>query len=76
MAVVIDENKCARCGACQAECPHQAIVQTEDAYIIDPSLCTDCVEHYGEPLCIAVCSNDSVHKVKNSLYKKYLGLLG
>ncbi|MCK9394879.1 MAG: 4Fe-4S binding protein [Methylobacter sp.] len=76
MALFIDENKCARCGVCEPECPNEAIVQTEDAYVIDPALCTGCAERYGAPLCEAVCPNDGIHKVKESLYKKCLNLFG
>lgn len=70
MALIINEDKCARCGVCEPECPNEAIVQTEDAYAIVPALCTKCVEHYGNPLCEAVCSNDAIYKIKNGLYRK------
>ena len=76
MTLVIDDDKCARCGVCEPECPNGAIMQTEDAYIINPALCTECVERYGEPLCEAVCPNNGFHKVKESLYKKCLSLFG
>jgi ferredoxin len=76
MTLIIDEHKCARCGVCEPECPNDAIVQTEDAYAIDPALCTECVERYGEPLCVAVCPNDGIHKIKDSWYKKCLSLFG
>ncbi len=76
MALVIDEDKCARCGVCEPECPNEAIMQTEDAYVIDAAACTECVERYGEPLCEAVCPNDGIHKSKASLYKKYLSFFG
>ncbi|MDO9271291.1 MAG: 4Fe-4S binding protein [Methylobacter sp.] len=76
MALVINEDKCARCGVCEPECPNEAISQTEDAYVINPALCTECEERYGEPLCEAVCPNDGIQKVKGSLYKKCLSLFG
>ena len=76
MTLAIDETKCARCGECMPECPHEAIIQTEDAYVIDPALCTGCHEHYHEPICVAVCNNDGVHKIKANLFKKCLNLLG
>jgi len=76
MTLVIDDDKCARCGVCEPECPNGAIMQTEDAYIINPALCTECVERYGEPLCEAACPNNGIHKVKDSLYKKCLSLFG
>jgi len=74
MALVINEDKCARCGVCEPECPHEAIMQTEDAYVINSALCTECKERYGEPLCVAVCPNDSIQKIKDSLYKQCLSL--
>ncbi|MFI3154607.1 MAG: 4Fe-4S binding protein [Methylococcaceae bacterium] len=76
MTLIIDENKCARCGVCEPECPNDAIVRTEDAYVIDPALCTECVERYEELLCEAACPNHSIRKHKDSLYKKCLSLFG
>ncbi len=75
MALVIDEDKCARCGVCEPECPNEAIFQTEDAYVIDPELCNECVR-FGDPQCVAVCPNDGVHKAKESLLKKCMSLFG
>lgn len=76
MTLVINEDKCARCGVCEPECPNEAIIQTEDAYVIDPAFCTECEERYGEPLCEAVCSNHSIHRIKQSLLKKCKSLFG
>jgi ferredoxin len=76
MALVIDEDKCARCRACKDECPNEAIVGAEDAYAIAPALCNKCSEHYDEPLCIEICTNDAIHESKDRLYKKFLNLFG
>ncbi|TRX00872.1 4Fe-4S binding protein [Candidatus Methylobacter oryzae] len=76
MTLVINEDKCARCGVCEPECPNEAIYQTEDAYAIDLSLCTECKERYGDPLCAAVCTNDGIEEAEQSLYKKCLNLFG
>ncbi len=73
MTLIIDEDKCARCGVCETECPNEAIIQTEDAYAIDPALCCGCAR-YGAPFCKAVCTNEAINKNKDSLYKKCLGL--
>lgn len=75
MALVINEDKCARCGVCEPECPNEAISQTEDAYVINPELCNECVR-FGDPQCVAVCTSDGIHKTKESLLKKCLSLFG
>ena len=57
MATVITEE-CINCGACEPECPNQAISQGEDIFIIDPKLCTECVGFHDEEACAAVCPVD------------------
>ncbi len=80
MALLIDEE-CINCDVCEPECPNEAISQGEDIYIIDPTLCTECVGHHGEPQCIEVCPVDCIEKDsanvedKDSLYQKYLKLI-
>lgn len=74
MTLIINEDKCARCGVCEPECPNQAITQTEDAYVIVPALCTKCEEDHGAPLCEMVCSNDAIYQKQRNLFKTYLGL--
>ncbi len=34
-------DECIACGACQPECPVEAISEG-DIYVIDPELCTEC----------------------------------
>jgi ferredoxin len=41
MTYLITEE-CIACGACEDECPLEAISEGEDIYIIDSNLCTDC----------------------------------
>jgi ferredoxin len=57
VATIITEE-CINCGACEPECPNQAIAQGEDIYVIDPALCTECVGFHGEEACAAVCPVD------------------
>ncbi len=75
MSLVINDDKCARCGVCVPECPTGAIVETEDSYVIDPELCNEC-QSYGEPQCVAVCPNEGIQKNKESLLKKCINLFG
>jgi len=35
-------DDCIACGACQPECPVDAIVEEEGTYVIKPDLCIDC----------------------------------
>jgi ferredoxin len=58
MAFVITEE-CINCGACEPECPNQAISAGDERYVIDPAKCTQCVGHFDEPQCAAVCPVDS-----------------
>ena len=48
-------DECINCGACEPECPNNAITEGEDIYIIDPELCTECVGFHGDEACQAVC---------------------
>ncbi len=75
MTLVINDDKCARCGVCEPECPNEAITQTEDAYVIDTALCNECVR-FGDPICLSVCPNNGIDQVKESLYKKCFSLFG
>jgi ferredoxin len=57
MSTMITEE-CINCGACEPECPNQAISQGEDIFVIDPKLCTECVGFHDEEACAAVCPVD------------------
>lgn len=73
-------DECINCDVCEPECPNEAISQGEEIYIIDPTLCTECIGHHDEPQCVEVCPVDCIEKDgenvedKDSLYQKYLKL--
>lgn len=48
-------DECINCGACEPECPNEAISEGDDIYIIDPKLCTECVGFHGDEACQSVC---------------------
>lgn len=48
-------TECINCGACEPECPNQAISEGDEIYVIDPTLCTECVGYYDHEACQAVC---------------------
>ena len=57
MAIKITEE-CINCGACEPECPNNAISQGETIFVIDPMLCTECVGFHDYEACAAVCPVD------------------
>ncbi len=52
MAYVI-EDTCINCGACEPECPVEAISEGGDKYVIDGEKCIDC------GACANVCPVDA-----------------
>ena len=57
MALLITDE-CINCDVCEPECPNSAIYQGDEIYEIDPLRCTECVGHFDEPQCAAVCPVD------------------
>src|SRR5919106_280326 len=57
MATMITQE-CINCGACEPECPNNAISQGDPVYVIDPLLCTECVGFHDYEACAAVCPVD------------------
>ena len=58
MAYKISED-CISCGACEPECPNNAISEGETTYVIDPDKCTECVGAGGSPKCAEICPVDA-----------------
>ncbi len=58
MAYKISED-CISCGACEPECPNQAIKEGETIFVIDPNKCTECVGSSPSSRCAEVCPVDS-----------------
>ena len=81
MAYKITEE-CINCGACEPECPNQAISAGDEIYIIDFNKCTECVGHFDESQCAAVCPVDACipdpehHESREELEVKYRKLTG
>ena len=42
MAYKIDPDVCIDCGACESECPANAISEGDGYMVIDPKLCEEC----------------------------------
>ena len=61
MAMKINDE-CISCGACEPECPNQAISEGDTIYQIDPGKCTECEGVAESPKCVSVCPVDAVEK--------------
>ncbi len=59
MALTITEE-CINCDVCEAECPNSAISESDEIYIIDPTLCTECIGHFDSQQCVEVCPVDCI----------------
>ncbi len=55
-------DSCLSCGACESECPNQAISQTETQYVIDAAKCDECRAKGTGPSCVPVCPGDAIVK--------------
>ena len=55
MAHVISEE-CISCGACESECPEEAISEGDERFVIDAEKCTDCAT------CVDVCPVEAISK--------------
>jgi ferredoxin len=54
MAYMITEE-CINCGACEPECPNDAISEGDEIYIIDTDRCNECVGFFDNSQCAEVC---------------------
>lgn len=81
MALLITSD-CINCDVCEPECPNHAIYMGPQIYEIDPALCTECVGHFKEPQCVAVCPVACIPKdlshpeTQEQLLAKYHRLTG
>lgn len=80
MALLITDE-CINCDVCEPACPNTAIYQGEMIYEIHPNRCTECVGHFDEPQCVAVCPVDCIildskhPETKEQLLAKYETLI-
>lgn len=54
MALMITDD-CINCDVCEPQCPNGAIAMGASIYEINPERCTECVGHFDEPQCVAIC---------------------
>jgi ferredoxin len=81
MALIITDE-CINCDVCEPVCPNTAIFQGEMIYEIKSESCTECIGHFNEPQCVAICPVSCIIKDPNvieseeELMKKYERLMG
>jgi ferredoxin len=54
--LILDD--CISCGACEPECPNEAITQGDSIYLVDADKCTECVGAFDDPKCVETCPVD------------------
>jgi ferredoxin len=52
-------DECISCGACEPDCPNQAISEGDTQYVIDPRRCTECVGSHESSRCVDLCPVDA-----------------
>lgn len=71
MAYRIVAAQCTNCTACEALCPNEAISETGTTFVIDPAKCTECLGHFDEPQCVAICPVDNTCVI-DAGYQRYV----
>ena len=61
MAMKITED-CIYFGACEPDCPVEAISEGDTIYVIDLVKCVECEGHHDSPQCISVCPVECIVK--------------
>ncbi|MGH8540276.1 MAG: YfhL family 4Fe-4S dicluster ferredoxin [Stenotrophobium sp.] len=75
-------HQCINCDVCEPVCQNQAITQGIEIYQINPDLCTECVGHFDEPQCRAICPVNCIPldpdhaETQEQLQAKYRRLVG
>ena len=59
MAFKIIVDTCTACGACEDECPNNAISHKGKVYSINAKKCTECEGHFDTQQCAEVCPSGS-----------------
>jgi ferredoxin len=73
-------DECISCGACEPECPNEAISEGETIYVIDAAKCTECVGAFDSSKCAEICPVDACQldpdhqESKEELLEKWKGL--
>ena len=67
MAYMIIADLCIACGACEPECPNVAIREKNGTFVIKAEKCTECLGHFDEPQCVALCPVDDTCVIDQSV---------
>lgn len=51
-------DECISCGACEPECPNEAITEGEIIYVVDIDKCTECIGSHENKQCVEICPVD------------------
>jgi len=70
-------DECISCGACELECPNEAITEGMTIYAIAQERCTECVGAFDSSMCAEVCPSGACEpdpdnaETREQLQEKY-----
>ncbi|BAP88511.1 4Fe-4S ferredoxin iron-sulfur binding domain-containing protein [Burkholderiales bacterium GJ-E10] len=67
MPYKIIASQCTACSACEPECPNVAIREKNGIFLIDSKKCTECIGHFDDPQCVAVCPVENTCVIDKSV---------
>ena len=56
-------DECISCGACEPDCPVEAISEADTIYVIDANACVECEGYNDSPQCVDVCPVECIVKL-------------
>ena len=51
-------DECISCGACEPDCPNEALSEGEIIYVVDTDKCTECIGSHESKQCVEICPVD------------------
>jgi ferredoxin len=67
MPYKIVSSSCTACSACEPECPNEAIFEKNGTFHIKADKCTECIGHFDDAQCLAVCPSDGTIIIDKSV---------
>jgi ferredoxin len=61
MAAPVITEECIMCGACEVDCPVEAIYEGDEGImVINPEICVECEGYADSPTCVDLCPSEAI----------------